>query len=65
VAFTVALESAGICISMDARSRALDNIFVERLWRSVKYEEIYLRHYETVPALHHDLETYFRFYNKQ
>lgn len=37
----------------------------ERLWRSVKYEEIYLRHYEAVPALHHDLETHFRFYNKQ
>jgi len=65
MAFTSALESAGIRISMDGRGRAFDNIFVERLWRSVKYEDIYLRDYETVPALHQGLKTYFTFYNSE
>ena len=51
VAFTSVLQEAGIQISMDGRGRALDNIFIERLWRSVKYENIYLYQYETVPAL--------------
>ena len=50
---------------MDGRGRALDNVFVERLWRSVKYEDIYLRDYETVPALHQGLKTYFTFYNSE
>ena len=50
---------------MDGRGRAFDNIFVERLWRSVKYEDIYLRDYETVPALHQGLKTYFTFYNRE
>jgi putative transposase len=45
--FTGRLEAAGIQISMDGRGRALDNVFVERLWRSVKYEEVYVKDYET------------------
>jgi putative transposase len=59
------LEAAGIRISMDGKGRALDNIFVERLWRSVKYEDIYLNHYATVPALYTGLHTYFQFYNQE
>jgi putative transposase len=62
-AFTGRLLAAGIRISMDGRGRALDNIFVERLWRSVKYEDIYLKDYETVPALDGGLQDYFDFYN--
>lgn len=65
LAFTSLLEAAGIRISMDGKGRALDNIFVERLWRSVKYEDIYLNHYATVPALYAGLDTYFRFYNHE
>lgn len=64
-AFTGVLEEAGVRISMDGRGRALDNIFVERLWRTVKYEDIYLREYVTVPALATGLGRYFRFYNKE
>jgi len=48
---------------MDGRGRALDNIFVERLWRSVKYEDVYLQDYLTVPALEAGLGRYLRFYN--
>jgi putative transposase len=62
-AFTGALERAGVAVSMDGRGRALDNVFVERLWRSVKYEDIYIRGYETVPELHRGLARYFGFYN--
>ncbi len=65
LAFTSLLEAAGIRISMDGKGRALDNIFVERLWRSVKYEDIYLNGYATVPALYAGLSTYFHFYNHQ
>ena len=61
-AFTGSLEARGIAISMDGRGRALDNVFVERLWRSVKYEEIYLREYRTMAALAAGLEAYFWFY---
>ena len=50
-------------ISMDGRGRALDNIFVERLWRTVKYEDIYLKGYATLPELEEGLEAYFAFYN--
>jgi len=50
---------------MDGRGRALDNIFVERLWRTVKQEEVYLKDYETVPAATANLATYFRFYNRE
>jgi putative transposase len=63
--FTGRLEQAGIRISMDGRGRCLDNIFVERLWRTIKYELIYLHDYETVSDLVTDLEQYFRFYNQQ
>jgi putative transposase len=62
-AFTGRLESAGVAVSMDGRGRALDNVFVERLWRSVKYEDIYIRGYETVPELQRGLSRYFGFYN--
>jgi putative transposase len=50
---------------MDGRGRALGNIFVERLWRTVKYEDIYLKEYITVPQLDADLAVYFRFYNHE
>ena len=59
--FTGLLKSNEIRISMDGRGRALDNIFVERLWRSVKYENIYLNDYESVPALYCGLDRYFNF----
>jgi putative transposase len=64
-AFTGKLESAGVAVSMDGRGRALDNVFVERLWRSVKYEDIYIRGYDTVPDLHRGLARYFGFYNDE
>jgi putative transposase len=62
-AFTGVLLAAGIAISMDGRGRALDNIFVERLWRSVKYEDIYLKGYASLPELLLGLTEYFAFYN--
>jgi len=62
-AFTGALAAAGIRISMDGRGRALDNIFVERLWRTVKYEDIYIRDYTSVAELARGLQAYFNFYN--
>jgi putative transposase len=62
-AFTGRLESAGIAVSMDGRGRCLDNVFVERLWRTVKYENIYLYGYESVPKLEQGLGRYFSFYN--
>jgi putative transposase len=61
-AFTARLESAGVAISMDRRGRAIDNVFVERLWRSVKYEEVYLHDYATAWEAEHGLERYFAFY---
>jgi putative transposase len=61
--FIECLEAAGIRISMDGRGRAFDNIFVERLWRSVKYEDIYLNAYASVPELEIGLTRYFHFYN--
>lgn len=63
--FTGCLEAAGISVSMDGRGRALDNVFIERLWRSVKYEDIYLKVYEDVPALAGGLTTYFGYYNDE
>lgn len=63
LAFTSRLEQADIQISMDGRGRALDNIFIERFWRSAKYEDIYLHDYETVPALQQGLVRYFQLYN--
>jgi len=64
-AFTERLLALGIAVSMDGRGRALDNVFVERLWRSVKYEDIYLHGYETAPALAAGLAVYFPFYNTE
>jgi putative transposase len=62
-AFTGILKEREIAISMDGRGRALDNIFVERLWRSVKYEEVYLHDYQNAPQAIAGLGKYFRFYN--
>lgn len=62
-AFTQRLERAGVAISMDGRGRALDNVFIERLWRSVKYEWLYLHAYRSVSELHEGLTWYFNFYN--
>lgn len=64
-AFTACLEAATIRISMDGRGRALDNIFIERLWRSVKYEDIYLKDYAAVRDLEAGLADYFHFYNHE
>jgi len=64
-AFTGRLLSAGVAVSMDGRGRALDNVFVERLWRTVKYEDIYIRCYETVAELLQGLTRYFAFYNQE
>jgi putative transposase len=64
VEFTALLAAAGVRISMDGRGRALDNVFVERLWRTVKYEHIYLVDYATVPVLEAGLQAYFHFYSR-
>ena len=61
--FTGRLASQGIAISMDGRGRALDNVFIERLWRTVKYENIYLKEYATVDELINGLGNYFDFYD--
>jgi putative transposase len=63
--FVSQLEAAGVAISMDGKGRALDNVFVERLWRSVKYEDIYIRGDEDVRSLERGLGAYFRFYNEE
>ena len=65
LAFTSRLEAAGIRISMDGRGRALDNVFVERLWRSVKYEAIYPNGYPTLLDARLGLPRYFAFYNEE
>lgn len=62
VAFTSCLESRGVAISMDGRGRALDNVFVERLWRTVKYEEVYLKDYDDAWHAEASLREYFTFY---
>jgi putative transposase len=62
--FTTRLEAAGARISWDGRGRALDNIFVERLWRSVKYEEVYIKDDQTVSEAEKGLKAYFQFYNQ-
>ena len=64
-AFTDVLKCAGVSISMDGRGRAFDNIFVERLWRSVKHEDVYLKGYATMGELHLGLTQYFAFYNEE
>ena len=63
--FTSILESENIKISMDGKGRCLDNIFVERLWRTVKYENVYLKEYENVSEAYQDLKKYFEFYNNE
>jgi putative transposase len=63
--FTKRLLDEEIRISMDGRGRVFDNIFVERLWRTVKYEDIYLKEYENVPSLIRGLGIYFDFYNQE
>jgi len=62
-AFTGTLQENNIKISMDGKGRCMDNIFIERLWRSVKYEKIFLEEFETVPKLLAGLKEYFEFYN--
>src|SRR3954447_1432930 len=59
------LESAGVAVSMNGKGRCLDNVFVERFWRTVKYEDIYIKGYETVPLLSAGLGEYFPFYNER
>lgn len=61
--FTKMLKSYNIDISMDGRGRWVDNVFIERLWRSVKYEDVYLKAYDSITAVRHGLKTYFDFYN--
>lgn len=63
--FIKILEDKKIKISMDGKGRAFDNIFVERLWRTVKYEEVYLHSYQTVKEARLNLERYFHFYNSE
>ena len=62
-AFTGLLKESNILISMDGKGAWPDNVFVERLWRSVKYEEVYLHAYDSVPSTRAGLDRYFRFYN--
>ena len=62
-AFTQTLKDAAVRISMDGRGRWLDNVFVERLWRSVKYEDVYMKGYESMGELRQGLRNYFGFYN--
>jgi len=64
-AFYQTLLDRGIAVSMDGRGRAFDNIFIERLWRSVKYEEVYLKGYSDVPEAVNELGRYFDFYNNE
>jgi len=61
--FTAVLLAHGIKISMDGKGRCIDNVFVERLWRTVKYEEVYLKTYANLPKAEQNLRTYFEFYN--
>jgi putative transposase len=63
-AFTGLLESQDIRISMDGRGRFADNIFVERLWRTVKYEEVYIKDYESITEARKNLDEYFDLYNR-
>jgi len=64
-AFIATLEKRGIRISMDGKGRAIDNVFIERLWRTVKYEEVYLRQYLSLVDAHAHLDSFFRFYNEE
>ena len=64
-AYTDRLTTAGVAISMDGRGRALDNVFTERLWRSIKYEEVYLHEYRSPREAREQLTTYIQFYNHE
>ena len=59
------MEDCGIRVSMDGKGRCLDNIFIERFWRSIKYEEVYLRVYESLPEARRCIGAYIDFYNSQ
>lgn len=63
--FTRVLLEAGVAISMDGKGRCMDNIFCERLWRTVKYEEVYIRDYDSGDTAFHSLNRYFPFYNNE
>ena len=63
--FTQVLKDHDILISMDGKGRALDNVFIERFWRTVKYEDIYLKAYENGTQLYKGLDRFFYFYNHQ
>ena len=63
--YTGVLKKHGVEISMDGKGRAMDNIMIERLWRSLKYEDIYLKDYETVEELTAGLREYFKYYNNE
>jgi len=65
LAFSPLLLDEDIKINMDGRAHALDNIFVERLWRTVKYENIYINNYQSMPEMQFRLNQYFEFYNQQ
>jgi putative transposase len=63
--YTGRLEEVGVAVSHDGRGRALDNVFVEWLWRSVKYEDVYIKDYEKVTDLESGLSSYFWFYDEE
>jgi putative transposase len=63
--FIQVIKDTGMKISMDGRGRALDNIFIERLWRSLKYEEVYLKDYNSVNEARNGISDYFKFYNNE
>ena len=64
-AFTDVLKQHPVKISMDGKGRWMDNVFIERVWRSVKYEDVYLKEYSSVEALRHGLAQYFQYYNHE
>ena len=64
-AFTGVLKKHEIKISMDGKGRAIDNVMIERLWRTVKYDDIYIRGYETMIELHRGLKAFFKKYNNR
>lgn len=63
--FTQVLKEANVKISMDGKGRWTDNVFIERLWRSLKYEEVYLKAYDSIPAAREDIGRWMRFYNQR
>ena len=63
--FTSSLKDAGIKISMDGKGRWMDNVFIERLWRSLKYEEVYLKAYDSVAHAKESINNWFNLYNKE